>query len=173
MLLMRLLLLIMMVTFYGAACNHTSKMTAANMQAADNLHIKNSAIIDKIAFLTFEVILADSVRDQYSFKLINKTFAEGTLKQKELPFSTNEPFYIYYKIAGDNEAEQVQGKVPNPLVMEYEYPGEIHDLKKAIIKSKKGEFVVRFQLRNSLKHIYFYKADTIPSNLKQIYHALL
>ena len=135
---------------------------------------KNGDALNKIVFLTYEVALVDSTKDEYSFVLVNKKFSEGSLKKDSAPLDeVKDPAYFYYEFAGAEDKPNKQYKVLNPLKLTLEYPEDNGALNKKTVYKKKGEFIIRFQYVQSLKSISIFKVKPSSLTLKKIYDATL
>ena len=156
-----------------SACRHANKLH--NAETANlphlNLNLKEN---NKIVFLTFNMLLVDSIKDTYSFSLVNKISSEGNLKKNlyedELMIEKN---YLYIKFSNGEGQESNWLKVEDPLSMLYEYPAsENNDLGKTVVNKKKGELSFRFQSDSSYNLISIYKPAT-NNQLKKIYYAAM
>lgn len=135
---------------------------------------KNGDALNKIVFLTYEVVLVDSAKDEYSFALVDKKFSPGTLKKDMSPSDEiKDPAYFYYEFGGAQDKPNKQYKVLNPLNLTLEYPEDNGALNKKTVYKKKGELTIRFQYEQSLKSLSIFKVKPSSLTLKKIYDATL
>ena len=153
----------------------TSKTSKNKKEIPEQLNINQSGkAIDKIVFLTFSVTLQDSIKDVYTIALTNSIIANGVLKKNAVNKETViEPNYLYVDITDKDQKRTELIKVRDPLMVEYEYPGEDNSLGKRIIRKQTGLLNFRFQFQASSTYISIYKHAPPPVNLKKIYHATL
>lgn len=163
-----------------SGCTSTNKMLKLNKDdIAQQLNvfsqIRNANTSNKIVFLTFEVTVNDGTKDQYSFRLVHKIFADGRLKKS--PYSSEpvlEQNYFYCELANANSQRLELIKTENPLQKVYEFPGDEKDLGKQVITQQKGQFTIRFQYSEVIKYLSIFKpGSTEPKTLKKIYNAVL
>lgn len=159
-----------------SGCNPAFRNQSAGNSLNEELNlIKSQSGAGKIVFLTFEMVMTDSINDVFTIRLKNTIYADGTLKKGTSTVALSiEPNYLYYQLT--NDGKSVTGsyeKVYNPLNMIYEYPGENFELNKLTAKKQHGEFVIRFQYEKDLKYISIFKPNTDLKSIKKVYHALL
>ena len=147
---------------------------------AESLPIENLQITgeqnsdNKIVFLSIMIMQTDSIKDTYSLKVTNTIFADGRLKRNPLATFSPEPNYLYCEILDNNKKRSDYIRVENPLLRVYEFnenPGS--PLDKKSIKSKVGEFNLRFQFDKNSKYLSIYKASPDYKTLKKIYNATI
>lgn len=156
------------------ACSSTNTLNNTASSAIIphlNLNLKGNS---KIVFLTFDMILQDSIKDTYTFTLINKICSEGSIKKHlyndEMSFEKN---FLYIKLSNQEGKESSWIKVNDPLNMLYEYPSdENNNLGKSVIRNNKGILSFRFQSDSSFNFLSIYKQDS-NLQLKKIYYATL
>ncbi len=158
-----------------SGCSPGLKSQSGGSKINEQLNLeKNTNLINRIAFLTFEITMTDSIADLYTISLKKSIFADGLLKKSEAGIGISpEPNYLYYQLTKENKQGDSFEKVQNPLFMIYEYPGDNGSLNKQAVRKKSGEFVIRFQYEKALKFISFFKPSTNSKSLKKIYHASL
>lgn len=156
-------------------CHSPLKSQNSNGVTSPGLALnKNGDALNKIVFLTFEVTLVDSVKDEYSFSLLHKNFSVGTLKKDlSLNDERKDDAYLYYGFEGAADKPNKQYKVLNPLVLTLEYPEDNGALNKKTVYKKKGELTIRFQYEQNLKSISIFKVKPGSLTLKKIYDATL
>ena len=156
-------------------CNSPLKTQRSGLVTRPMLELNKSGdALNKIVFLTYEVVLVDSAKDEYSFSLVNKTFSNGTLKKDLAPNDEiKDASYFYYEFAGGQNKLNKQYKVLNPLNLTLEYPEENGTLNKKTVSKKKGELTIRFVYEEQLKSISIFKVTPNSINLKKIYNASL
>ncbi len=134
---------------------------------------KDNQALNKIVFLTFEVSLIDSAREEYGFRLINKTFSTGTLKKEtKSNLGPTGRGFLYYTL-DENNNKPIFAKVPDPLEMLVEYPGENQSMEKKTFYRNKGEITIRFQFEKNAKTISIFKVSRNSQTLKKVYYANL
>ncbi len=155
------------------ACNGSKKVATQEIgETAEQLDIfKNEKAANKIVFLTFDITEVDSAKEEYSLKLVNKIFAEGTLKKSS--YSSVEEIeknYLYCELIGADGKRIEMIKTEDPLRTVYEFPGDGGSFGKTEIKKRKGQFTIRFQNSSDIKYLSVFKAG---DQLKKIYYAAL
>ncbi len=162
--------------FFLLACGSSQKSNQQNLENVDTkpvaLNLPDSGI-GKITFLTFEMSVLDSAKDNYQITLKNKQFVEGQLKAKSLLFGNAiESKYLYCEIESSSGEKSPIITVPNPLYSVYEYPAdEKGALNKTTISQKKGELFLRFQWKPEDTYLHIYKPSLDLLTFKQIYYA--
>ena len=166
-------ILLVIVLLQLMACSSSNKLSNSKSEIIPtlNLDLKDNS---KIAFLTFNMSLLDSIKDTYSFTLVNKICSKGVLKKQ---FYTDEVLieknYLYIQCSNTEGQVSKWIKVNDPLNMVYEYPAsENNDLGKAVFASKQGILTFRFQCDSSYNFLSIYKPTT-DLQLKKIYYAAL
>jgi hypothetical protein len=134
---------------------------------------KNGDAINKIVFLTYKVTY-DSLKQQYSFGLVNKVFADGTLNPNTLseqPYI--EPHYFYCEVTGSPATQY--NKVEDPLNIVREYPSDetSGQLAKIEMHLPEGEITLRFQYTSGVKNLLIKVPFPHSQKLKTIYYAQL
>jgi hypothetical protein len=132
---------------------------------------KDGAAANKIVFLTYKVTY-DTTKQEYTFKLTNKVFADGQLNPNmlsEQPYI--EPGYFYCEITGF--AQTQYNKVEDPLNIIREYPSEdaTGKLTKVEIHQSEGEITLRFQYSPDVKSLLIKKPFPHSQKFKTIYYA--
>ncbi|MEO6406609.1 MAG: hypothetical protein ABIY51_06040 [Ferruginibacter sp.] len=132
-------------------------------------------LVGNIVFLTIEIRLADSLHDQYAFRLTDVKYAAGTLKKQFYPDETSyEQTIIYCEILDEGKNRIDLIKVQNPLMKVYEYSDEkTNMLGKKLMISNSGSFMLRFNYTERSKYIMLYKTGKTLNQLKRIYYATL
>ena len=129
---------------------------------------------NKIAFLTLEVTLKDSVKETYEFKFVRIFFADGTLpNNSDSETLVPEPGYFYCAISEDEKTRSDYIKVKNPLKIVYEYADEAGQLKQSLVIKNKAEVFIRFQYNKNHKFLSIYTLLNNSSQFKKIYLATL
>jgi hypothetical protein len=167
--------LLLLTTGLLVCCHAPLKSQDRSFKPNEDLNLnRNGEALDKIAFLTFEVTLTDSVKDEYQFKLVKTFFTNGSLKKGIATANeVKEPRYLYYQIDGGSAKQEDYSKVPDPLKMVYEFPGENGALNKKTFVNKKGELIIRFQYEKTTKAISIFKMEPNTLTLKKVYNATL
>lgn len=170
--------IIMPVIFILLGCKSPNKLHQQSRdEVASQLHVLNDSYANenKIVFLNFEITEIDSIREEYSFKLINKIYADGILKKSPFAVATSfEKNYLYCEISSAEKQRLDFVKTEDPLNKIYEYPGDDKGLGKQLIKAQKGNFSIRFQYNSNMKYLTIYKlGNNNYDTLKTLYHAVL
>ncbi|MCY7422154.1 MAG: hypothetical protein LH478_10490 [Chitinophagaceae bacterium] len=167
---------VLFLTIIACCLGCTPRQNSRNKMAKpiENLQLNaGNQALNKIVFLTFEVTLTDSAHEEYAFRLINKTFSSGTLKKgRQGKGETNDRGFLYYTL-DENNTKPIFAKVPDPLEMQLEYPGENQSMEKKTFYRKKGEVTLRFQFEKSSKTISIFKVAQHSQALKKVYYATL
>jgi hypothetical protein len=134
---------------------------------------KDGAASNKIVFLTYKVTY-DSLKQEHSFLLINKVFADGELNPNTL---SEQPYiesrYFYCEVTGTPATQY--NKVEDPLNIIREYPADETSgkLTKVEIHPAEGEITLRFQYTAGVKSLLIKVPFPHSQKLKTIYYAQL
>jgi hypothetical protein len=164
------------LTIVACCLGCTPRQNSQNKMARpiENLQLNtDNQALNKIVFLTFEVTLLDSAQEEYGFRLINKTFSNGVLKKERSgAVEPTDRGFLYYTLE-ENNTKAIFAKVPDPLEMQLEYPGENQAMEKKTFYRNKGEVTLRFQFEQNSKTISIFKVAHHSLTLKKVYYATL
>ncbi|MEP7109670.1 MAG: hypothetical protein ABI760_16870 [Ferruginibacter sp.] len=162
----------MILLLTGCSSLHKSQSQLKEVQAV-KLNVSNGENAEnKIIFLTFQMTLADSIKDTYTFTVTNTIFAEGILnKNSFISDMPVEPYNLYCEITDDTKKRVDMIKVQNPLLKVFEYSPDKTILEKRLFISNTGELFLRFQLTKNSKYLTIFKPQPDLQTLKKIYYA--
>lgn len=131
---------------------------------------------NKIAFLEFELSVADSFSNAYSCKLASYFLQDGMLRKQRFPADIiPAPYHIYAEIL-DNKGTVLNTIVhEDPLNQWVEAPGddEGKTMAAAVLRKKTGHLLIRFQYTPDAHYIRLRLPGKDAQLLKPIYYAQL
>ena len=157
------------------------KTTKTGLGKSDNVAMQQLNLgkfddsTNKIVFLTFDVTLIDSAGETYLFKPVNKTFADGILKKRNINKTENPEQGYFYCELSDNKKQTIDLiKTEDPLNRVYEFPSDgSNALGKALVKTRSASLFLRFQYNSNAKYLGVYKFSSLTKKFKNIYYAEL
>ncbi len=158
-----------------AGCK-TAKNNSGNAHKTNEekyyLNLEKPAGENRIVFIVFDMVCADSVKEDYRFTKKSVQYATGRIKTTvQLP-GDFEYGFIVAEIKDSKNLLQQSYKIQDPLNSVYETSDEITgEMQKHIVHKKQAEMVLRFNINDNSKFLYLSKKGL--SGIKQIYYAEL
>lgn len=127
-----------------------------------------------IIYLTLNVAVTDSLKDEYTFQKVSSRLVPGVLK-KAPPVDEVQPDPLFFYCETRDAKNMALGyfRIQNPLMQVFEYSSEEGRLDKAMFKKKSAEFMIRFEISAATKFLVISKKDDKTSRLKPIYNATI
>ena len=166
----------LLVTVVFLCSCHTARQQAGTSKTGsvktEDLQLKTPDGQDKIVFLTMQITLRDSAKDEYELLKKNVIYADGSMKKMKAGMQDAEQQYLYCEVQ-DAAGKMIDVlRVENPLLRIFETSDEhTGRFEKHLVRQVTGTFVLRFNLTRETKYLSFYKLSA--NKLKKIYHAQL
>lgn len=170
------LLFCLLCAVIGAGCKSQATLSGwKGPVEKTNINLDGQAA-NKIAFLEFDVTLADSLQNTYACKLASYFLQEGNLRKQRFPTDiVPAPYHIYAEILDNKGTVLTTIAHEDPLNQWVEAPGDDagKTMAAAVLRKKTGKILIRFQYMPAAHYIRLRLPGKDARLLKPIYYAQL